>query len=482
MDFNSIQSPLPERKLPRQSVEVEEGKQATTTPTERTNLTGDQNIAPIPPIQTPPPGSTPPTVTEPPKTIKKDNKLPLILGGIGAGAAALILFLLVILPKLGGGAKKVTTINYWGLWEDPTIIQGLIADYEAKNPEIKINYRTSSKTDYRTRLLGRLSKDPTAEEVPDIYRIHATWLPNFQDQLAPVPQDVAQTLQLDSDYYSVYKTDLKQNGQYMAIPLMYDGLALFYNQGLIQNGNVELPKSWWDLEQAANKLTVRDSNGKITVSGAGLGLVDNIDHWSDIVGLMLKQSGADIFKNDDATNSKIQNVLAYYSLFYTKYKLYDQSLPRSTELFANGKLAFYFAPSWRVFDIEAGKPADMKFGVASVPQLTTASSVPAEQANNTANLTNIQWASYWVEGVNVKSTKQKEAWKFLEYLASQEGLEKLYTAASQVRSFGEIYPRKSMASKLSNNDYIKPFLLGADNASSGYLSSMTHDLGINDDM
>jgi len=70
----------------------------------------------------------------------------------------------------------------------------------------------------------------------------------------------------------------------------------------------------------------------------------------------------------------------------------------------------------------------------------------------------------------------------LEYLASKEGLEKNFTTASQLRKFGQIYPRKSMTSKITTNPKISPFVLSADNAYNWYLSSRTFDNGLNDEM
>jgi ABC-type glycerol-3-phosphate transport system substrate-binding protein len=300
-----------------------------------------------------------------------------------------------------------------------------------------------------------------------------------------VPAETAINIGLDTDYYDVYKSDLKVGSQYFGIPLMYDGLALFYNKDLVNAAaDVQLPKSWWDLETAATKMTVRDeATGEVKVAGAAMGLVDNVDHWSDIVGLMLKQSGVDLLVDDEANNKKIKDVLTFYTLFRTKDKVWDESLPSSTELFAKGKLAFYFGPSWRVFNIEDMKIPGLNYEITTVPQLPTLEGATNSQSlAKDSELTNIHWASYWVEGVNPQSKNQAEAWKFLEYLSAKENLEKLYTAAAQIRAFGEIYPRKSMAESVGTNLKIKPFVTTANDASSGYLSSRTWDDGLNDNM
>lgn len=454
MTLEDIKSPLPPRRI-----SVSEPIEETVPPT--------SEVPDTPPIEVP------------------KKVLPMkfiVMGAIGIGIILiLVLIFKLIIPKLGGGTEKQVTLNYWGLWEDSSVMQGVISDFETKNPAIKINYRKNQKNDYRTRLIGRLAKSNTGEEVPDVFRIHASWLPMFKGNLTPVPASTVKSLELDTDFFDVYKNDLKENGSYMAVPLMYDGLSLFYNKDLIESAQINLPKSWWDLENAAVKLTVKDENNKITVAGAAMGLTDNVDHWSDIVGLMMKQNGVEPLNGDVNNNKKMQDVLTYYTLFKTKDQVWNESLPSSTQLFANGKLAFYFAPSWRVFNIEEINP-NLKFGITTVPQLPTLDKVSSDNTNPNAELTNIHWSTYWVEGVNNKSKYQKEAWKFLEYLASPEALEKMYATASQIRDFGEIYPRKSMTDKASSNVKVKPFAEAANNASNWYLSSNTYDDGLNDEM
>lgn len=434
----------------------------------------------------PSPGTSEPVTTDKPETVpaaepKKVfnfSKILIPLGIVLGVGVILFLIFKVILPKITG-KQEIITINYSGMWEEKNVLDGIIADFEAKNPNIKINYTKQDKDNYRTILLSRLAKD----EGPDIYRIHQTWLPNFLEYLAPVPAQTAQTLELETDFFDVYKNDLKSGGNFVAIPLMYDGLSLYYNKDLITAAGVTLPKSWWDLKEAAKKLTVKDETGKIKVAGVAMGLTDNVDHFSDIVGVLGKQNGTDFFKNDQTNNGSLLDALKFYSQFGTGAdRVWDETMPNSTSAFGSGKLAFYFAPSWRAFELNERYP-NLKYEIIPVPQLQTLESQNRNEPIGEGSLTNIHWASYWVEGVNSKSKNQKEAWQFLEYLASKEGLEKMYLTASQVRAFGEIYPRKSMAAKISENKLLKPFATVANQAESWYLCSRTwDDKGINDEM
>ena len=452
MNPEEIISPLPPRRVPFEP-EVEEEIKPVSETTNQSSLDSDSKPFPNPSLD------------------RAGNKPNFKKIGIIAGIVIAILIVILIIVKIATGNKttKQVTLNYWGLWEEESVMNGIIAEYEAKNPNVKINYKRNQINDYETRLKNRLAKSGTeTTDVPDIFRIHNSWIPMFGDNLAPVPSETVTNLSLANDFFDNYKKDLKVNENYMGIPLMYDGLALFYNKDLLSGAGVDVPKSWWDLETAANKITKKNSDGKIEVAGAALGLVDNVDNWSDIVGLMMKQNGVNLNSLDTANLKKVNDVLTFYTLFTTKDKAWDASLPNSTQMFASGKLGFYFGPSWRIFNLQDLNP-NLNFGVAVAPQLPTADN----------KLTNINWSTYWFEGVNKDSKNQKEAWKFLEFLASKEELEKSFQADSLIRSFGQIYPRKSMSDKISTNEKIKPFVDMANSASGGYLSSSTDTSGVN---
>ena len=466
VDIEDIKSPLPSRE---NSNPVTEEEKPMNEPMESR----------LPPQLSTSVPTTPVMTVEPENGFKKLLKNKLILfGGI---AGLVILFLVLIFASLGKKTKtESVTINYWGLWEDDSIINGAIASFEAKNPNIKVNYKRNQLSNYRTRLVGRLEKTGSDEiESVDVFRIHNTWIPMFRSYLAKVPDETVESVGLESDFFDVYKTDLKENGSYLSIPLMYDGLALFYNKDIVKD-LTKLPKTWWDLEDMAKQLTTKDDKGNIKISGVALGRTDNVDHWSDILGLMMKQNGIDLSKSDSKSYTNLEDVLNFYTSFVTKDKVWNESMANSTQAFASGKLAFYIGPSWRVFDIQ-NLNKSLNYGITTIPQLPVLSG-DSKTASDSSQLTNIHWATYWTEGVNSKSAHQEEAWKFLEYLSSVDGLTTMYATESQVRDFGEIYPRKSMVNKLSDNLKVQPFISNANMATSWYLASNTGDDGVNTDM
>ncbi len=102
--------------------------------------------------------------------------------------------------------------------------------------------------------------------------------------------------------------------------------------------------------------------------------------------------------------------------------------------------------------------------------------VPLPQLDETRTA----YANFWAEGVNEKSTKKDAAWKFLKYLSSADVQKKLYANQSEVRPFGELYSRKDLANDLATDSVVAAYLQDAPYAKGSYMSSYTHDDGLND--
>lgn len=382
--------------------------------------------------------------------------LPIILGLI------LVVGLVFLIIKVGlpyFQKPEEITITYWGLWEPESVMRQVIADWNEDNPNIKINYSMQSKLQYRERVQSALARG----EGPDIFRYHVTWLPMFKNQLDSVPTEVMSTSQFEAAFYPIAASQLRSGTSYLGIPLEIDTLSLFYNKDIFQTAGKTPPTTWDELRRVAIELTTHDEAGRIQTAGVALGTTNNIEHWSDILGLMMLQNEADLA---NPTGSLAEDALIFYTIFNKTDRVWDLTLPNSMLAFANGDLAMYFGYSWDVFEIKNINP-DLEFGVVEAPQLAG---------------TNITWASFWVEGVNNKSEYKEEAWEFLKYLSSKETLAKLYQAQSQLRLFGEPYSRVEMASQAKTNPLVAPFVDQAPQAQTWYLCSRTYDNGINDKM
>jgi len=407
---------------------------------------------------------------------KKKLSLPII---IAAAIVALLVIGGAVFALLGGGSAKPattkptttispsaapnTTLTYWGLWEDSQILKEVIADFENKNPSIKIDYRKQSHRDYRE----RLQQANVSGNGPDIFRYHVAWVPMLTQDLATMPTSVMTANEYKQALYPTAFNNLQVGGQIVGIPLMYDGLALLYNKEMLKTANLEVPKTWAELRTAANKLTTpanpsERQSGNLIRAGLAIGNAGNVDHFSDILGLLIVQNGGN---PAEANTQFVKDALTFYTNFFKQDKVWSERMANSTTAFAKGDVAMIFAPSWRIHDIQALNPS-LEFGVAPVPQLDSEKPVA--------------WATFWAEGVSSKSKNKDVAWSFLKYLSSPDVLRKFYNSASQYRSFGEIYPRVEMAGDLKDDALTASYLMDAPIAKSWYLSSFTHDNGIND--
>lgn len=374
----------------------------------------------------------------------------LVVAGLAVGGY-------FIYGKVSGGGQ--VTLTYWGLWENNATTQGMLADFQTKNPNIKVQYVKQSPRQYRERLQAAIARG----EGPDVFEFHNTWVPMLRNELAAAPQTVMTATQFSSTFYPVAAADLVGGSSVYGIPMMIDGLGLYYNTDILTAAGVSPPTTWPELLNVVPKLTVKTDTA-IQKSAIALGTTGNIENFSDILALMMMQNGAKLI---NPTGKEAEDTLTFYRKFanptdpdYT----WSDSMDNSVYAFATGKVAMMVAPSWRVFDVKQISPS-LNFKIAPVPQLP----------GNTIN-----WATYWVEGVSTKSKYSDAAWKFVSYLTSQDAVKRLYADEAKARLFGEPYARVDLASSLASDPYVGAYISEAPTAKSFPLASRTFDNGIND--
>lgn len=359
---------------------------------------------------------------------------------------------------LAAGSKEVT-LTYWGLWENDATIRSVLADFEAQNPKIKIEYSKQSPRQYRERLQAAIGRG----EGPDVFRFHNTWVPMLKNDLALTDSKIIPSNFISSSFYPIVASDVGAGGAFYGVPIMIDGLGLYYNEDLFTAAGVTPPTTWPELLALVPKLTVKNDSNIVT-SAIALGTTNNVENFSDILATMFMQNGANL---SELSGKEAEETLVFYRKFadpsdpvYT----WNETLDNSISTFANGRVAMILAPSWRAFEIKQLNP-NLRFKIVSIPQL------PGN---------NVTWASYWVEGVSAKSKHQPQAWQFVKYITSREAVTKLYTEASKTRLFGEPYALKDLGNGLADDPYVGAFIKQATVAKSFPLASRTFDNGIND--
>ncbi len=398
-----------------------------------------------------------------------------IIIGVLALAVVLGVAFWMFAPTLFGPKEepiKEITLSMYGLWESEELLKPAIDEYKKLHPNITIKYEFNRSTNYRTKVQTRIANnDP---QRPDIFILHNSWLPMFVNSglVTPVPASVLSYADFTRSFYPIVKDTLSANNQIYALPRGIDGLALYYNPELLEAKGINVPTNWKELADAAAAAAVTDEEGNLQVGGLAIGIPGNVDHWSDILGLLFLQLPGSSLEKPNDEGRLGEEVLRYFTSLATGREtngivLWDKTMPASTDAFAEKRLAFYIAPSWRASELRQKNP-ELKFGIAPMPQL------PGQSIVN--------WGTFWAYGVSSTSQYPQEAWEFVNFLTSAETQVLLYGEASNSRLFGLPYSRTELKEQVIDDPFVGPFIKQSDTYKSWYLNSGTFDQGINDNI
>lgn len=362
--------------------------------------------------------------------------------------------------------KKVQSggeIVWWSLGMNENVLNKMIEDYIAENPQVKIKLIIQSEVDYRERLMNSL-KDGSG---PDVFSIHNSWAPMFMDHLDTLPEKVYGKEEYYKDYYSVIVQNMTTSGGIVGIPLEYDAITLYINEDIFSFSGKSVPTTWDEFSQVAVELTTRGENNSILQSGAAMGLTDNVDYWPEIVSLLMLQNKSNLFSPSGQTSYE---AIASFGEYNSTLKVWNNTLPKSTLAFADGKVAMFFAPAKAAVEIKKLNP-NLKFKTSVVPQVR----------KDDPNEPEVTYSTYWVQSVSKDSANKETAWRFLKYLSSESSLGKMYDLYKEAGVQPLVYPRVSMRDRLINDKIFGSVVAQAPFGTSWYLADKTNDgsTGIN---
>lgn len=347
-------------------------------------------------------------------------------------------------------ATKPVELTWWRVFEDADTVSPIIEEYRRVHPNISINFRKLRFEEYERELIDALAED----RGPDIFTFQNTATAKYQSKLLPLPANITLGYQvlkgtIKKEVVTEVRTeralrpdqvrnlfvdqvgkDVIQSYQdpttgtvaerIFGLPLGLDTMVLYYNKDLQNAAGISLaPKRWDEFLDNVELLTKRDTQGKITLSGAAIGTANNVERATDILSVIMMQNGTVMEENGgvlfnsvppswDKPESPGLQALRYYTDFANPTKTaysWDDSMPNSLDAFVNGTAAYFFGYAYHLPIIRARAPK-LNFSWAKLPQID-----PANEVN---------FANYWVEGVSNKTTHPNEAWDFLQFAASKD--------------------------------------------------------------
>ena len=231
-----------------------------------------------------------------------NNKLFLIAGGLVI--VAIVLIAVVLLSRGFGPADggQPADLQFWGVFDDSGVFRQSIDAFRLDHPEINVTYRQFTFEDYEKALINAFASGAG----PDIYMIQNTWLPRYEDKILPLPQQIPGqdtalfTLrEFREQFVDVAEKDLVVGDEIYGLPLYIDTLALYYNKDIFNSlGISQPPQTWNDFNEYAESITIADSRNNISRAGAAIGTARNINRSTDILSLLMLQSGVPMTDSD----------------------------------------------------------------------------------------------------------------------------------------------------------------------------------------
>ncbi|MBF6128252.1 extracellular solute-binding protein [Nocardia brasiliensis] len=167
-------------------------------------------------------------------------------------------------------ADSDTTINFLapaysdGANGTKALWDGIIADFQKQNPDIKVNLQMESWNSINDVVRTKLQSESTT---PDILNIDAYSSFASDGMLYPASEIVSP--QVLSDIQPGFAKNASLNGTQYALPLFASTRTLFYNTDLFTKAGIATPpKTWAELTDAAKKIQALGDG----VSGYGLPL------------------------------------------------------------------------------------------------------------------------------------------------------------------------------------------------------------------
>jgi multiple sugar transport system substrate-binding protein len=318
---------------------------------------------------------------------------------------------LVALTLSTAAAKKVLTIHPWSSMGDSSMMEQIVAEYEALNPDVEIE------------IIGRI---PTYEflmklmlmpQMPDIVECHLDWFPELM--AAGIPAPLPDDLDAEARRFFLAPTlqSLIYDGRLYGIPTTYVLYSLGYHQDLFDDiGLNQVPQTWQELEQAARKATRFNPDGSIARAGL---LIPGArwtsageSHTKIFIGLLRSNGG---YYLDDQGRPGLDRPEAVETLdFMVNLVRQNMAIADGWRDFGKQRSAMAIIPNYE-------RPGLVTTLGESFPSLKTAL-IPRGKGDFAT--TQFGW------GYFVPSTAQhpEEAWKFLEWYTmkqTSEGMTRL---------------------------------------------------------
>jgi multiple sugar transport system substrate-binding protein len=291
-------------------------------------------------------------------------------------------------------SNEVITLKVWDYLDPDSSPEKeqleFLRKYEESHPNIKFERTYFPFADLKTKLLQGIA----GNELPDIVIIDNPDHQAFAEAgvFADITKEVEEWREADQ-YYEGPKASTMLDGKYYGIPNNSNALALFYNKDMFEEAGItEPPKTWYELKEAANKLTTENRKGlAISAAKSEEGTFQFLPY--------LWQAGADLdsFGSPEAISAMkfIQDMVKEGSMSENIINWEQQDV---LVQFQTGKAAMMVNGPWQL-PVLREESKDLNWDVVLMPEGEQAASILGGE----------NWA------ITATSEHKAEAWDFIKW-------------------------------------------------------------------
>jgi ABC-type glycerol-3-phosphate transport system substrate-binding protein len=343
------------------------------------------------------------------------------------------------------GSGGPVTLTYWDFL-DPSqdnprakALKENLANFQAANPDIKVQLAVVSLGD----MLNRLPQAAAAGQAPDVFKMFTPQVRQMASAGAysPLPAAASET----KDWLRPIDTLAGPDGKQVAVPYEYRTCAFYYNQKVLKQLGVSVPKTYDEVVKVAGKA----ADAGLTGFGTGFSDTDNSAIIATFFDCFMSQVDQPIWdgggKAAFGTEKGIEfgNFLAdLRDAGALASSVTSDSYGTVADGLANGTVAMTVLGTERIVTMASQNP-DVKW--TSLPTASTGDDTGATIG--------------WTLGIGADSKHADAAWKFIEYMTGPKAAAVMATGGevpTRAATYNEAFfstPKAETVSKIA--EYVK---------------------------
>ena len=319
-----------------------------------------------------------------------------------------------------------------GANQRPDLMRKLFDQYQAKNPNIKVEIETGGATSelqrqYLSTVLN--AKDPAI----DIYLIDIVNPAQYYGAgwLEPLDAYVGKPADAMKPFLPVYATSNVVDGKVAAMPAFADAMFMYYRKDLLDKYKIAEPKTWDELAAAASKIQKGENNPNLqglSIQGAPIeGAVCTflLPYWGQ--GKDFNDAAGKMTLDKPAATKGLSTWLSMVDQGVIKKNVAEVKTPDTVNEFKAGQVVFAinWGFAWDRFKDDKDSAVQGKVGVMPLPAMAGGKSATC--------VGGWQWA------VSAFSKNKAAAAGLVKHLASAESSKFLAVEGSLLATYQGVY-------------------------------------------